>query len=66
MKRGNDIATRINMPGIEIYGAYHGFCCIFAFLTSAKNQLPSRKAAMSTGIYLMTSKKDDTETESFL
>jgi len=44
----------INMPGIVKYGAYHGFAVALAFLTSAKNQLPSNTAARRIGIALRT------------
>jgi hypothetical protein len=57
---GNEIARRISMPGVEIYGAYHGFCCTLAFFTSIKNQLPSMKAAIKTGKNLMIPKNDST------
>jgi hypothetical protein len=62
IKMGNEIARRISMPGMEIYGAYQGFFCILAFLTSFMNQLPSSTAAISTGTYFIISKNDATET----
>ena len=58
-------AARMIGPGIDKYGLYHGSLLNFAFLTSAKNQLPIISAATKTVMNLTRVKRSNPAIRSF-